>query len=139
MLLVSTNFLAIFLNSFSFFKISLTDLWILKIELKKILLIFLLPCWRLSTNRAKTDNWEVKAFVEATPISGPAKVGIVKSLNLAMELLKTLTTEIVFLIYWNSFWKIFLCIFSQGKLTVKQAYKYPVSYTHLTLPTICSV
>ena len=109
MLLVSTNFLAIFLNSFSFFKISLTDLWILKIELKKILLIFLLPCWRLSTNRAKTDNWEVKAFVEATPISGPAKVGKIKSLNLAIELFKTFTIDIVKILFFLNLFKHLRC------------------------------
>ena len=31
--------------------------------------------WICSANKAKTINWEVNAFVEATPISGPARVG----------------------------------------------------------------
>ena len=38
-------------------------------------------------------SWQVNAFVDATPISGPASVGITTSLSLAMVEVGTLTTE----------------------------------------------
>ena len=45
---------------------------------------------------ARADNCATKAFVEATPISGPAKVGSTASASRAIELSGTLTTAIVF-------------------------------------------
>ena len=44
---------------------------------------------------ASTINWQVNALVEATPISGPARVGSTVSLSRAMVEVGTLTTESV--------------------------------------------
>ena len=41
--------------------------------------------------QAKTTSWQVKAFVDATPISGPACVGKTTSASLAIALSGTLT------------------------------------------------
>ena len=46
--------------------------------------------------QANTANCAVNAFVEATPISGPAFMGRTNSDSLAMELSTTFTIEIVF-------------------------------------------
>ena len=46
--------------------------------------------------QANTANCAVNAFVEATPISGPAFIGKIKSDSLAIELSITLTIEIIF-------------------------------------------
>ena len=46
--------------------------------------------------QANTANCAVNAFVEATPISGPAFIGRIKSDSLAIELSITLTIEIIF-------------------------------------------
>ena len=43
--------------------------------------------------QASTASWQVKALVEATPISGPASVGITTSLSRAMVEVGTLTTD----------------------------------------------
>ena len=45
---------------------------------------------------ASAASWQVKALVEATPISGPASVGAAVSVNRAMLESGTLTTPIVF-------------------------------------------
>ena len=42
---------------------------------------------------ASTASWQVKALVEATPISGPASVGSTTSLSRAIVEVGTLTTE----------------------------------------------
>ena len=42
---------------------------------------------------ASTESWQVKALVEATPISGPAKVGSTTSNSRAIEEVRTLTIE----------------------------------------------
>ena len=47
--------------------------------------------------QASTTSWVVKALVEATPISGPAKVGSTQSASRAMVLSGELTTA-------RSFW-----------------------------------
>ena len=52
--------------------------------------------WRLNRNRIA--NWQVKAFVEATPISGPAFIGRQKVDSLAIELSSLLTIEIILLV-----------------------------------------
>ena len=44
---------------------------------------------------ASAASWQVKALVEATPISGPAKVGSTMSASRAMELSGTLTMAMV--------------------------------------------
>ena len=44
---------------------------------------------------ASTINWQVKALVEATPISGPASVGSMVSLSRAIVEVGTLTTDSV--------------------------------------------
>jgi hypothetical protein len=41
-------------------------------------------------------SWQVKALVEATPISGPARMGATTSLARAIEEVGTLTTERMF-------------------------------------------
>ena len=43
--------------------------------------------------QASTASWQVKALVEATPISGPASVGITTSLSRAMVEVGTFTTD----------------------------------------------
>ncbi len=43
------------------------------------------------TRQASVASWQVKALVEATPISGPARVGSTRSASRAMELSGTLT------------------------------------------------
>ena len=43
--------------------------------------------------QASTDSCEVKALVEATPISGPASVGSTASDSRAMVDVRTLTTD----------------------------------------------
>ena len=43
--------------------------------------------------QANTASWQVNALVEATPISGPASVGITTSLSRAIVEVGTLTTE----------------------------------------------
>ena len=45
--------------------------------------------------QARTASWQVKALVEATPISGPARVGATMSLSRAMVELATLTTDMI--------------------------------------------
>ena len=45
---------------------------------------------------ASTINWQVKALVEATPISGPASVCSIVSLSRAIVELMTLTTDSVY-------------------------------------------
>ncbi len=42
--------------------------------------------------QASTESWQVKALVEATPISGPASVGSTTSDSRAMDEVRTLTT-----------------------------------------------
>ncbi len=42
---------------------------------------------------ARVANWQVKALVEATPISGPATVRATRSLSRAMVDVGTFTTE----------------------------------------------
>ena len=44
-----------------------------------------------TARHASTASWQVKALVEATPISGPASVGITTSLSRAMVEVGTLT------------------------------------------------
>ena len=51
---------------------------------------------RLIARQAIATSWQVKALVEATPISGPASVGAAVSVSLAMLDVGTLTTPIVF-------------------------------------------
>ena len=46
-----------------------------------------------SANNASVVNWQVKALVDATPISVPAKIGIARSLSRAIELSGTFTTD----------------------------------------------
>ena len=48
-----------------------------------------------TASAASTISWQVKALVEATPISGPASVGSTVSLSRAMVEVGTLTTESV--------------------------------------------
>ena len=43
--------------------------------------------------QASTESWQVKALVEATPISGPASVGITTSLSRAIVEVGTFTTD----------------------------------------------
>ena len=43
--------------------------------------------------QASTVSWQVKALVEATPISGPASVGSTTSNSRAMVEVRTLTIE----------------------------------------------
>ncbi len=45
---------------------------------------------------ARTASWQVKAFVEATPISGPARIGNTASDSRAMVDSLTLTTAPIF-------------------------------------------
>ena len=45
--------------------------------------------------QASTASWEVKALVEATPISGPARIGSSTSASRAMVEVSTLTTAAV--------------------------------------------
>ncbi|MNL63517.1 hypothetical protein D3C87_1876600 [compost metagenome] len=45
---------------------------------------------------ASTDSWQVKALVEATPISGPAMIGKIASDSRAMVDSLTLTTAPIF-------------------------------------------
>ena len=49
-----------------------------------------------SASAAIVASWQVKALVEATPISGPARVGAAASVSRAMLESGTLTTPIVF-------------------------------------------
>src|SRR3546814_4444596 len=51
---------------------------------------------RLAAKAASTPSWQVKALVEATPISGPAWVGSTRSASRAMEEEATFTTTAVF-------------------------------------------
>ncbi len=44
---------------------------------------------------ASAASWQVKALVEATPISGPAKIGSTMSASRAIELSTTLTSASV--------------------------------------------
>ncbi len=46
---------------------------------------------RARAKQNRTASWHIKAFVEATPISGPAKVGRVISASRCMELSGALT------------------------------------------------
>ena len=50
---------------------------------------------RLAASAASTASWQVKALVEATPISGPAWVGSSRSASRAIELVGTLTTTAI--------------------------------------------
>ncbi len=50
----------------------------------------------LAASAASTASWQVKALVEATPISGPAWVGRSRSASRAIELVGTLTTTAIF-------------------------------------------
>ena len=52
---------------------------------------------KLMAKHASTANCAVNAFVEATPISGPALIGKTNSDSLAIELSTTFTIEIVLL------------------------------------------
>ena len=58
--------------------------------------IFFLSKAAFKLRMAKTPSWLVKPFVEATLISGPASIGMTRSLSLAIELSETLTIEIIF-------------------------------------------
>jgi hypothetical protein len=49
----------------------------------------------LSARIASTVSWQVKALVEATPISAPARMGSARSDSRAMELSATFTTASV--------------------------------------------
>jgi hypothetical protein len=51
---------------------------------------------KATARQASTVNWQVKALVEATPISGPASVGAMTSLSRAIVDVVTLTTERMF-------------------------------------------
>ena len=51
---------------------------------------------RLIARQAIAASWQVKALVEATPISGPARVGAAASVSLAILDVGTLTTPTVF-------------------------------------------
>jgi hypothetical protein len=46
-----------------------------------------------SARRPRTRSWQVKALVEATPISVPARIGRARSDSRAMELSATLTID----------------------------------------------
>ena len=48
------------------------------------------------TRQASSTSWQVKALVEATPISGPASVGSTASASRAMVLSGTFTMAMVF-------------------------------------------
>src|SRR3546814_4404236 len=50
---------------------------------------------RLAASAASTASWQVKALVEATPISGPAYDGNSRSASRAMLLVGTLTTTAI--------------------------------------------
>ena len=49
-----------------------------------------------TVNAASTASWVVKAFVEATPISGPARVGKTTSASRAIVLSGWLTMAMIF-------------------------------------------